>query len=244
MLRALIVDDESNGRKILHILLSKHCPDIKILGSCDSVSSAKKMIQDLRPNLLFLDIKLGHESSFEILEEYPCPTDHVHIIFTTAYSEFALKAIKNDAIDYLLKPIDYKELIVAVNKVQQKFTQNSGSQYISNSKPLNVPKIKLVNRQGFELVDLSEILYCKGEINYTHFHFKSKKPILTSKTLKSYQEFIEQWGFLRVHKSYIVNLNEIVQFANGKTASITLTNKESIPVGKEYKANLLKRLEN
>lgn len=244
MLRALIVDDESNGRKIMHILLSKHCPDIKILGSCDSVASAKKMIQEQRPNLLFLDIKLGHESSFEILEEYPCPTDNVHIIFTTAYSEFALKAIKNDAIDYLLKPIDYKELKVAVNKVRQKLTQNYNVNNTETKKPLNSPKIKLVNRQGFQLVDLNEILYCKGEINYTHFYFKSKKSILTSKTLKSYQEYIEQWGFLRVHKSYIVNLNEIVQFSNGKMASITLTNKESIPVGKEYKANLLKRLEN
>jgi len=244
MLRALIVDDESNGRKILHILLSKHCPDVKILGSCDSVASAKKMIQEYRPNLLFLDIKLGHESSFEILEEYPCPTDNVHIIFTTAYSEFALKAIKKDAIDYLLKPIDFKELIIAVNKVKQKLSPSHENHNQSSTKQLNKPKIKLVNRQGFELVDLNEILYCKGEINYTHFYFKSKKSILTSKTLKSYQEYLEQWGFLRIHKSHIVSLNEITQFSNGKLASVTLTNKESLPVGKEYKANLLKRLEN
>lgn len=245
MLRALIIDDELNGRKILNILLSEHCPEVEILGSCNSVDEAKKMIRLTRPNLLFLDIKLGGENGFDLLEKYPFPSDNIHVVFTTAYSEFAIKAIKNDAIDYLLKPIDVNELKSSVNKVKNRIGYGSNTTATNKQSPTSfaIPKIKLVNREGFELIELKDILYCKSEINYTRFYLKNRKPILTSKTLKSYQEYLEQNGFLRVHKSYVVNLNEITKFSHGKVAIIHLTTNETINVGKEYKAKLLERLD-
>ena len=242
-MRAVIIEDEKHGREILTKLLEMHCPEIMVCSTADSVASGKKQIIEYQPDLVFLDIKLGNESSFEILDQVDRSSNDFKVIFTTAYEEFAIQAIKNNAADYLLKPIDAEELKNAISKLvleHEAKMQHPNNRILSS---LNQPqKIKIYNRSGFDLVDVDSILYCQSEGNYTRFYFKDKKSLLTSKTLKHYQLILEKYSFARIHKSLIINTKEVVSYKHGKGGQVVMTDGEVLEVGGSYKKILLDQL--
>lgn len=243
MYTTVIVDDEQSGREVLQLLLQKHCQNVQILATAGTVAEAVDVIQEHRPELVFLDIELEKDSGFDILNNTLIREQAFNIIFTTAHEQYAIKAIKEGAIDYLLKPIDAEELKRAVSKAASK--EFDEVIHIMNQvrTTLNVnPKLKLVNREGFELVDLDTIIYCKSEGNYTRFYFKDGSSSLTSKTLKTYQTYLESYGFMRIHKSHIANLNEIKKFIQGKVGQVILSNGQSLDVSKDIKPLLMKKL--
>ncbi|MEW7277070.1 LytTR family DNA-binding domain-containing protein [Aquimarina sp. 2201CG1-2-11] len=244
MLSAIIVDDEQNGREILETLLTQNCPNINVVAIAATIEEAVNVIVDHNPEIVFLDIELEKGTGFDILSNPKVQKKQFNIIFTTAYEQYAIKAIKNNALDYLLKPIDTQELIMAVNKVSAR-TTNSIKSIVNDLKvSLNTSsKLKLVNREGFELVDVHTILYCKSEANYTRFYFENGKTTITSKTLKVYQLYLEQHGFMRIHKSHIINLNMVKKYVQGKGGQVTLSNEVTLDISKDLKTTLLRKLE-
>jgi len=244
-MRAIIIEDEKNGREILVKLLELHCPEILVCNTADSVTKGIKLINEYRPDVIFLDIKLGGENGFDILNELQNNEFDFKVIFTTAYEEFAIKAIKNEAVDYLLKPIDADELKSAVAKLAKLYKEKHLNNSTHASLPLHLPqKIKIHNRSGFDLVDLDTILYCHSEANYTRIYFKDKKNILTSKTLKHYQMILEKYWFVRIHKSIIINTKEVESYKHGKGGQVIMSNGEILEVGGSYKKVLIERLSN
>ena len=244
MLNAIIIDDEQNGCEILEILLSQHCPDVNIVASVNNIEDAISSIIDLKPQLVFLDIELDNGTGFEILSHRDIQKLQFSVIFTTAYEQYAIEAIKNNALDYLLKPIDLNELKTAIDRVVKKGNNNEIEQIVNDLKlSLTLsPKLKLVNRKGFDLVDIKSIIYCKSEANYTRFYFDNKSTILTSKTLKTYQEELEKNGFMRVHKGHIVNLNKILNYTQGKIGQITMINRDTLGISKSLNQPLMEKL--
>jgi two-component system LytT family response regulator len=244
MLDVLIVDDEQNGREILEILLTKHCSNINIIDSVSTINDAIKSIIKNKPQLIFLDIELDNGTGFEILSHKDIQSLYFNVVFTTAYEQYAIEAIKNNALDYLLKPIDVNELKSAIAKS-------------SNSKQTNIKnlvedlklslktssKLKLVSRNGFRLVDIQSIIYCKSEVNYTRFYFDDGSTELTSKTLKTYQVDLEKNDFMRIHKSHIVNLNKIQEFIQSKIGQVIMSNKDVLDVSKNVKQFLIEKLD-
>jgi len=244
-MRAIIIEDEKNGREILVKLLELHCPDILVCNTADSVAKGIKLINEYRPDVIFLDIKLGGENGFDILTKLHDKELDFKVIFTTAYEEYAIKAIKNEAVDYLLKPIDSEELKNAVSKL---IKQHKSKQLI-DSNNISIPnylpqKIKIQNRSGFDLVELDSILYCHSEANYTRIYFKDKKNIITSKTLKHYQLILEKYWFLRIHKSIIINTKEVESYKHGKGGQVIMSNGEILEVGGSYKKLLIEMFSN
>ena len=240
MLKALIVEDEKNGREILVKLIKKYCKNILIVGSCENVEEAVELIHEFKPHILFLDIILGNTKSFDIFKLINTQTYKFQVIFTTAHEKYALRAIKNFAFDYLLKPIDKNELISTVHRLENHIHDNQNKV----SDQLIIPKIKLVTRGGFDLCDIDKIIYCRSEINYTRFYLKGRKTILVSKTLKHYQVILEQFWFQRIHKSHIINLKEITQYRSLNGGIVSMSNGEILEVGKVYKDALLEKLNN
>lgn len=243
MLKAVIVDDEKNGREVIELLLKEYCPEVKVFASVESVQQAIESFVLHEPDLVFLDIKLSNGTGFDILDNPEVKQLNFKVIFTTAYEKFAVQAIKNDAIDYLLKPIDGNELKTAVNKAGLRKNQDIKNLLQDIRQAINPKfKLKLATRKGFELIDISDIIYCKSEANYTRFYLKNTTK-LTSKTLKTYQSILEKNGFMRVHKGHIVNLNEIQLFTHGKISLITMSNNQTLSINKDSKKLLLDRLD-
>ena len=242
-MKAVIIEDEKNGREILTRLLERHCPEILVCAEADSMDSGMRAIQKHTPEVVFLDIKLGNENSFDLLRQVDRQRYNFNIIFTTAYEEFAIPAIRSDAIDYLLKPIDAIELRSAVSKLLQRQKSALSESSLGKSRRRDLPqKIKIHNRNGFDLIDMDDILYCLSEVNYTRFYLKDKKTILTSKTLKHYQQILEEFWFLRIHKSIIVNVKEVTSYKNSKGGQVVMSNEEILEVGSSFKAALLDEL--
>ena len=243
-MRAVIIEDEKNGREILMKLLEMHCSEVLVCSTADSVESGMKLILEYKPDIVFLDIKLGNKNGFDILNQLDSEVHDFKLVFTTAYEEFAIEAIKNEAVDYLLKPIDAEELKAAVLKISKVYKANlkQSEKPILSATQLP-PKVKIYNRSGFDLVDVDSILYCQSEGNYTRFYFKNKKTILTSKTLKHYQIILEEYWFIRTHKSLIINTKEVESYKNGKGGQLVMSNGEILEVGGSYKKNLMARLD-
>jgi len=245
MLDAIIIDDEHRGRKLLEVLLNKHCPNVNIIGQADSVQSGLVLINDKKPSLVFLDVEMPDGSGFDLLEKLD--TIDFSLIFTTAFDQYALKAIKFSALDYLLKPIDEEELIAAVSKVD-----NGEKQDISNEidnflhlyqKPKNVTnKIALSTMEGLAFVEIENILRCEADAKYTFVYLKSGKKLHITKNLKEFEELLTEYGFFRVHHSHLINLAYIVKYHKGRGGYVILEDGTSIGVAQRKKDDFLKQL--
>jgi len=221
MIRAILIDDEKHCRETLTIQLTRHCPEVVILGAFSSGAEGLEAIKEQNPNVVFLDVEMPRMNGFEMLERLgDIPFD---VIFTTGYDEYAIKAIRFSALDYLLKPIDKEDLKKAVNKVQKRDQHNLKDQLqvLFNrleNKPKGLQKIALPTLEGFELVLLNDIIHCQSDSNYTHIMVKNTKKLLVSRTLKEIEELLEGHTFLRIHHSHVVNLNEIERYERGERA--------------------------
>lgn len=243
MIKAILIDDEKHCRETLAIQLARYCPEVVILGTFSSAAEGLQAIAEHKPDVVFLDVEMPRMNGFEMLERLvDIPFD---VIFTTGYDEYAIKAIRFSALDYLLKPIDKEELKKAVDKVQKRDQHNLTEQLQVllgklDNKPKILQKIALPTLEGFELVLLNDIVHCQSDSNYTHIMVKNTKKILVSRTLKEIEELLEGHTFLRVHHSHVVNLNEVVRYVRGEGGYVIMSDGTSINVSRSRKDALLK----
>ncbi len=234
---ALIVDDEKNGRENLAGLIKTHCSPIKIIGEANSVEQAINQIQALHPQLIFLDIEMPGGNGFTLLEHFK--SFPFEVIFVTAYDNYAIKAIRFSASDYILKPINLNELTAAVDKVSQRIRQQSENERIrqlfQNSLHPGNPKIGLPAGERIEFVEVKSIIRCQGESNYTHLYFSDRRPILSAKSLIEYEELLSEYGFIRVHKTHLVNLNHVSSFSKNDGGILILSNGDSVLISRRRK---------
>lgn len=235
MERAIVIEDEFNVRKGLVSLLESYCPSLRIVGEAGTVKDAIDLINRQAPELVFLDIQLPDGTGFDVLKSIKHAK--IKVIFVTAFSEYALKAIKYSAIDYILKPVIPDELVEAVEKAteliehdQQFFELNFQNSLKNNEKP---SKLVIKTKSEVFYFNISEIVYCQSDVNYTMIFFKDHKPLLVAKTLKYYEDLLKEHDFGRIHQSYLVNR----QYAKGiKNDHLLLSTGESLAISKKRKA--------
>ncbi|WP_310378535.1 LytTR family DNA-binding domain-containing protein [Flavobacterium sp.] len=244
-MRTILIEDEDQAISALLADIKQHCPELEIIGTAGSVEEGVKLIQKLSPELVFLDIQLSDGLGFDILETFK--NNNFKIIFTTAYSQYAIKAIKFSALDYLLKPINTGELKIAVKKAFDTNKETNQAQienFIKNQNLLNPNKrIALQTSQGVFLYELQTIIRCNSEGNYTSIHFTNGKRLLIAKPLKEYEDILSSFGFERIHHSHIINLNHLVSYLNKDGGYVVLSDNTSLPVSIRKKSQLLKILE-
>jgi len=243
MIRTVVIEDEEHSRKMLLAMLHEHCQQINVVAEANSVKTGLSAIAQQMPQLVFLDIELQSETSFEILEKLP--EINFELVFTTAFDHYALKAIKFCAIDYLLKPIDLNELRIAVAKAEKRLNReylNKNLEVLLNnlkSGTQNNHKIALSTLEGLLFVNVSDIIYCESNGPYTKFVFKHADKIVTSKHLKEYEDLLNAYDFFRIHKSYLVNLQEIKKYIRGEGGHLIMSNGVALNVSKQRKEDFL-----
>jgi two-component system LytT family response regulator len=239
-LKTIIIDDEPDSVKLLQLQLTEYCPQVEVVGSYTSTVKALNGIETLLPDLLFLDIEMPVMNGFEMLEKVL--HTNFSLVFVTAYNQFALKAFRFNALDFLVKPVDTKELIEAVAKAEKSLKPTS-AQLTMLQKQLRgepVTKIAIPGQRGVTFIDLNEIVYSEASNNYSKLVLSDGRHFLISKTLKDVQEVLEEEHFLRVHRQYIINLNHVKQF-NRNEGVLTMTNGENIPVARNQKDRLIEK---
>jgi len=245
-IRAIIVDDEEYSCETLATLLERYCPEVVVMDICTSAEAGLKSIKKFAPDLLFLDIEMPHMNGFEMLKQLD--TVNFQLIFTTSYDQYAIKAIRFSALDYLLKPIDREELKAAVQKVNQKLEQplpqqlNILLQKLGGSSA-SVQKIALPTMEGLQMIDINSIITCASDSNYTNIFLKQGKKITVSKTLKDVEEMLEGYTFLRVHHSFLVNTNEIERYVKGEGGYLMMSDGSSVDVSRSRKELLMQKLQ-
>lgn len=245
-IRSFIVDDELHNIENLTHLLSIHCTDIDVLGSATQVSDAVKEIHHHQPDLLFLDIRLGQETGFDLLSKLSFDT--IEVIFVTAFDQYGIQAVKYAALDYLLKPIDSAELISAVRKAVEKINlrkQNDQLRFLLQELSMGkVKKIALPTQQEIRYVELSSIVRCESSNNYTFFFLEGGEKILIARTLKEYVDLLLQDGFVRVHQSHLVNRIYIKSWLKEDGGMLLLRDGSRIPVSRFNRDKIKKLLQN
>ncbi|MEL6863271.1 MAG: LytTR family DNA-binding domain-containing protein [Bacteroidota bacterium] len=234
-LTAVIIDDEARSRRTLGHLIKEYCHQVQIVGEAEDVLSGVKVIQNTQPDIVFLDIEMPNYSGFQLIEYF----DQINfdIIFTTAYEEYAIKAFKVSAIGYLLKPINIDELIAAVAKAERLRNKRQTQGQIAPSTEKG-RRIILPAQNGMIYLNLDEICYLESEGRYARVHLIDGSDLLTTKSLKDCQDLLNHPFFLRVHRSYIINLSYIKKYTKGRESFVLMENKAQIDVGKNYKEEL------
>ena len=246
MIKAIIVDDEPYSCESLATLLEQYCPAVKTVATCHSGQQGLLAIEEQQPQLLFLDIEMPKMNGFEMLERIP--VINFEIIFTTSYDQYAIKAIRFSALDYLLKPIDRDDLQKAVQKVIQRLHYPAPQQleillHKLQHSASSVQKIALPTMEGLQMVGVSSIISCASDSNYTVLLLKNKQKIIVSRTLKEIEEMLEEYSFLRVHHSYVVNLNEVNKYIKGEGGYLVMSDESTVDVSRSKKDLLLKKLQ-
>lgn len=247
-IKVVIAEDEPLNINILKKILEKHCDDVEVVGTATSVKKAIEVIQETEPDVLFLDIEMPPHKGFEVLENFP--EINFEVIFITAHEEYALQAIKFAALDYLLKPINIQEVQAALKKVNLKRRTNPGQsnelaailkEYLRD-KEQTFSKIVIPSNDGYNVIDLTNIVYCEACDSYTKIHTDEPKVHLISKPLKEYDELLSDKGFYRVHKSFLVNVNHIRKIIKGIGAAVIMSDKTNIPISMRKKDEFFQSL--
>ncbi|MEM7035875.1 MAG: LytTR family DNA-binding domain-containing protein [Bacteroidota bacterium] len=255
MLTAVLIDDEKHPRVYLAGHLAIHCPEVKVVGEADGVEAGLALLQEKRPDIAFLDIQMQDGTGFDLLEKWMdvlggSSQISTNVIFTTAFDEFALKAIKFSAVDYLLKPIEETELQQAVAKVRhRKADQDRALNYevlYENFREMNLArkKIALSTVEKTYVVRVQDIIRCESDDSYTRFYIRDRKPILTSKSLRETEEMLAGCGFERVHKSHLVNLEHLVSYEKQDGGYLLMEDGGLIPISRRKKDRVLAMLKN
>lgn len=240
-----MIDDEIHCRKTLGMLLKEYCPGVQVTEQCDDAESGLTAIQRHKPHLVFLDIEMPNMNGFEMLEKLS--EIHFEIIFTTSYDQYAIKAIRFSALDYLLKPVDPKELQRAVQKVAERLQHPLPQQLEILLQKLhqpasNIQKIALPTMEGLQMIAVNSIISCASDSNYTVFFLKNKQKLIVSRPLKEIEEMLEEYSFLRVHNSHLVSLNEIDKYVKGEGGYLVMSDGSTIDVSRSKKETLLNKL--
>lgn len=254
MIKAVIIDDEKRARTFLKGHLTVFCPEITLIGEAENVSFGIKVIKETSPDLVFLDIKMPDGSGFDLIEKLLKEESKglkFKIIFTTAYDQYAIKAFKFSALDYLLKPVDPEELVAGVKKLKLNTVVNSVNEsmdvLIHNVKSLHNlnKKIALNTSDKTHICKIDDIIRCQSDGGYTTFFIKNMPPIMTSKSLVETEELLKEYQFERIHKSHLINMNYLRTYIKTDGGYVIMENGDEIPVSnrkKEYLAQLFKLL--
>ena len=246
-IKTILVDDEPRGLTSLQKLLQMNCADVEIISCCSSALEAKEKIEQLKPHLIFLDIAMPEKNGFELLTEMP--EINFEIIFVTAYNNYMTQAFHFSAVDYLLKPVDDDLLVEAVKRVVKRIEEKTGGQHIetflhniqhkagSKKMKLCIPSLK-----GFQVVEIHDIVYCEASSNYTNFYFTNRASICASKPIHEYEDLLEDCNFVRIHKSFMVNLEHVKEYIRGEGGSVILSNGREVEVSRRKKDLLMTRM--
>ncbi|MFV0589888.1 MAG: LytR/AlgR family response regulator transcription factor [Draconibacterium sp.] len=241
---AIIIDDEVNVQQALQLLLERYCPEINICGAAGSASTGRELLKRFDVHLIFLDISMPGENGFEFLSSIP--KENYAIIFTTAYEEYALRAIKANAIDYLLKPIDPMELKEAVAKatshldlrrqnemMQQTYGESLENLAMQTSAGIDFPKrITVVEKFGFQIIDTEKIRYLEADANYCIIHISGLEKIVSSKSLGEFEKILDPTVFFRIHKSTIINMKYLKGFSSYQGAYAILDDNTKLAISR------------
>ena len=248
MLKAIIIDDEESARETLEGLIKKFIGEVDIVAQVESVDAGVQAIKKYLPDVVFLDIQMPLGSGFELFDKLP--EIDFEVIFTTAHDQYAIKAIKFSALDYLLKPINPTELREAVEKVRQRKEKGTSPKnmdvFVENIKDLSSQfnRIVLPASEGLIVVTVKEIVRCEGEKNYTTFYLLDGKKIVISKTLKEYENLLADFNFFRIFQSHLINLGYIKKYLKGRGGEVEMADGTVLPVSREKKKELLDKLRN
>lgn len=240
IIRTIIIDDEPDSVQLMRLNIEKHFPQLEIVGTFNSSTKALQEITSLQPDLVFLDIEMPVINGFDLLEKL-VPVEFA-VVFVTAYNDFAIKAFRFNALDYLVKPVNIDELKEVVSKVEKRqHIQRDQLQVLQQQfKKGNITKIAIPSQTGVSFIDLKDIVLIEAKSNYSDLVLADKRRILISKTLKDIQPVLEQQQFLRIHRQYIINLNEVKHF-NRNESLLTMTTGDVLPVSRLQKDKLIEQ---
>ncbi|MBL0133971.1 MAG: response regulator transcription factor [Chitinophagaceae bacterium] len=243
MIRTILIDDERNSRESLRKKILQYCPEIVIQGEYANGLEGLDAIGKETPDLVFLDIEMPLMNGFSMLSELP--VRGFDVIFTTAFNQYAIDAIRFSALDYLVKPVDVQDLVAAVKRVKEKsvnsnaFSQLELLQQFIGQKNSVPEKIAVATSNGFEILEIRNMLFLEAEGNYTRIHLVNAKPLVASKTLKEFEEILPSSVFCRIHNASLVNISFIVKYNKGEGGQVVLTNGTVLDVARRRKDELL-----
>lgn len=246
MLRCLLVDDEQKSRANLRQLLKEYCPQVEVLAEAGSAAEALKLIIELKPDLLFLDIEMGEVSGFDLLKSLKGRQDF-EVIFVTAFDRYGIQAAKACAIDYLLKPINILELSTAVEMALKQVSPKKENQRLKElianiDRGADEQRIAVPLSDKIEFIAINKIIRLEAEGNYTHIHMADGKRYLVCKTLKEYQDLLENHSFLRTHQSHLINFTKISSYVKTEGGYISMEDGSQVPISRQKKEEVLKRI--
>ena len=246
-MRAIIVDDELDGIGTLKKLLELCCKHVSVVATCTNAITARQKVEELKPDVIFLDIQMPGKSGLELLDELP--DKNTEIVFVTAHNEYMLQALQFSAADYLLKPVDEDRLIEAVKRVEKKLSEKNENinadallHNLHKAGSPNEMKLCIPTLKGFIVLKLEDIIVCEAEKNYTVFYLANRKPITASRTLLEYEELLKDTTFLRVHKSFLINLRHISEYQRGEGGVVIMSNGMEIEVSRRKKDYFLAKV--
>lgn len=237
---AIIIDDEARGRLALRQKIKEYCPDVELLGEAEDGEEGLRLIAQHQPDIVFLDIEMPRMNGFEMLMQLP--KKNFHLLFTTAYDHYAIKAIRFSAFDYLLKPVDIEELKAAIEKIRHESRPNTAQRFeaLAHNLLTSLNKIAIPSMNGLLFFDLQDIVHIEAQSNYTVFSFVNRPRLTVSKTLKEFEELLPSELFFRPHHSHIINLKYIKRYIKGDGGQIELQNGELIDVSRKKKDEFLR----
>jgi two-component system LytT family response regulator len=245
MITALLIDDDDNLRAGMKSLLSRYAPEIAIMGEADSVKTGTELLLKTDPQVVFLDIHLGDGSGFDLLEEVNKRGKlNSQIVFITAHEQYAIKAFRFSALDFLLKPVDPDELEKVISKIKNVLVKSESVAHIDllleniRKKVDNFKRIALSTADGIHLFEISDIIRCESEDNYTKFYIKNNKPVLISKTLKEYEDLLTEHGFERIHQSHLINLSYLKSYIKKDGGYVVMADNSNLPISQRKKERL------
>ncbi len=246
-MKAILVDDEPDGIRTLHKLLELHCPEVQVIATCSNAAAAKQQILQAEPDVVFLDIQMPGKSGLDLLTELS--DKEFEVIFVTAHNEYMLQALQYSAADYLLKPVDEDRLIEAVQRVKLRLEADQKEDHrktlLHNLTKAGNPsemRLCLPTLKGFIVLKLDDIIYCEAERSYTVFHLEGNRTVTVSRPLLEYDEVLKDTSFLRIHKSFLINLNHVKEYHRGEGGTVIMSNNAEIEVSRRKKEQFLLKI--
>lgn len=246
-IKTILVDDEPRGLSSLQRLLDFNCPEIEVVAACSSADEARQKIGQLKPRLVFLDIAMPEKTGFDLLREMG--SIDFEIIFVTAHNDFMLQAFRFSAVDYLLKPVEDNLLVEAVKRaarrIEEKTTESNLETLVYNLQSKEGgQKLKMCipSLKGFQVVKLSEIIYCEASGNYTNFHFTERPLICASKPIHEYESLLDDCGFVRVHKTFLINIEHVKEYQRGEGGYVFMSSGAQVEVSRRKKDLLMTKM--
>ncbi len=240
MIKTILIDDEPRGLNTLKKMLEHNCPNVKIIAECQDANTAIEKINLLEPQLVFQDISMPGKNGFDILNEIE--NINFEIIFVTAHNDYTLQAFRYSAVDYLMKPVDEDLLIEAVKRATKRIASDTASRnidtFLYNINKVQSPhemKLCISDLKGFQVIKLSDIIYCEAESSYTIFHLTNGQSFTASRTIVEYELLLQESGFCRIHKSFLVNLIHVKEYQKGEGGSVIMSNKNEVEVSRRKK---------